>query len=282
MGARCTCCLPFLDKSSQARALGPRSAQARLRSVGRFLLISSSHISQLPAPEFCKDMVYVPARSKHGMSPFDQFHTTAEHTDVQSLRCFALLKPPPAPRDFDSSARAAWAAKLGSSAELQQALRHPPPYGARNGHRNAQVSPLGETKRGNPSSATGSVAEPGSALEDLKELVAQGIPAKLREMPTAAMVGSRVSGNGGLDDSGGGGGSGRMGGAFMMGKAGEGEEGEAGFLNGVVTSIPRVEVGATAKRARNVFELCEQHSVQIVWVSCARSPSRSGTPPHTK
>lgn len=61
------------------------------------------------------------------------------------------------------------------------------------------------------------------AFQDLKDLIADGIPAALQRGP------SEGAGGGGGDS-----------GAFMMG--GDEEEEEASLLDGVVTAIPRVEV----------------------------------------
>lgn len=112
----------------------------------------------------------------------------------------------------------AWAEKLWSSAELQQALRHPPA--------------IGGAKSGTaPGAAAAAAALP--AFQDLKDLIAEGIPAALQQQGPAGGAGAGSS-----PARGGGGGSG----AFMMG--GDEEEEETSFLGGVVTAIPRVEVRA--------------------------------------
>lgn len=107
---------------------------------------------------------------------------------------------------------AAWAEKLWSSAELQQALRHPPAIGAK----------AGTTPAAAPAAAV--------TFEDLRELIAEGIPAALQQESAGDPGGSSSPERGGGGDSG----------AFMIG--GEEEEEEASLLDGVVTAIPRVEV----------------------------------------
>lgn len=119
---------------------------------------------------------------------------------------------------------AAWAEKLWSSAELQEALRHPP-----------AIAPRTATS---PAAAAAAVASALPAFQDLKDLIAEGIPAALQQgLAEAPAGGSSSPARGGRGHSG----------AFMMGGDEEGEE--ASLLEGVVTAIPRVEV-------RRVLVLC--------------------------
>ncbi|CAM9160888.1 unnamed protein product, partial [Ectocarpus sp. 12 AP-2014] len=68
----------------------------------------------------------------------------------------------------------AWAEKLGSSADLREALRRPPPFSAR-----SSQGPAAGGKRAKPTAAPSPFAA-SPVFRDLKELVAQGIPPALR------------------------------------------------------------------------------------------------------
>lgn len=119
-------------------------------------------------------------------------------------------------------------------------LRRPPPFRVRS---SGQGPAATGGKRAEPSATATPFAAP-PVFRDLKELVAQGIPSALRcaiHHPSAGVAGARSPGIGaGSAAAAAAFGSRRMGGAFMAGEE-EGEQ-EAGFLGGVVTAIPRVEV----------------------------------------
>ncbi|CAN0411557.1 unnamed protein product, partial [Ectocarpus fasciculatus] len=89
----------------------------------------------------------------------------------------------------------AWAEKLGSSADLRDVLRRPPPFRVR-------ISSQGPAatggKRAKPSATATPFAAP-PVFRDLKELVAQGIPSALRcaiHHPSAGAAGARSPGIG--------------------------------------------------------------------------------------